>query len=45
MNLFTIIAIVMPIFVIIIKNYTIKLLLLIIQIICFIVGIYEQLKD
>lgn len=45
MNLFTIIAIVMPIFVIIIKNSTIKLLLLIIQIICFVIGIYIQLKD
>jgi len=45
MNLFTIIAIIMPIFVTIIKNSTIKLILLIIQIICAIVGFYEQLKD
>lgn len=45
MNLFTIIAIIMPIFVIIIKNATIKLILLIIQIICFIIGIGKQLKD
>lgn len=45
MNIFTIIAIIMPIFVVIIKNSTIKLILLIIQIICFIIGIWKQLKN
>ena len=42
MNIFTIIATIMPIFVVIIKNTTIKLILLIIQIICFIIGIWKQ---
>lgn len=45
MNIFTIIAIIMPIFAVVIKNSTIKLILLIIQIICFIIGIWKQLKD
>lgn len=45
MNLFTIISIIMPIFVIRIKNTAIKLILLIIQIICFTIGIYMQSKN
>ena len=45
MNIFTIITTIMPIFIVIIKNSTIKLILLIIQIICFIIGIWKQLKD
>lgn len=42
MNIFTTISIIMPIFVVTIKNCTIKFILLIIQIICFIIGIYMQ---
>ena len=45
MNFFIIISTIMPIFIIIIKNGTIKLILLIIQIICFIIGIYMQSRN